>query len=382
MARKESAAHGAGSRTRRRAAGVVATLVVIAGLVAGGIEFNAHRVRPATPRTTAEVTTTTVVRTDLSNSQILGGTLGFGSATPVKGSGGGLVTELPSPGAVITRGHPLYTVNDQPVVLFYGRTPLFRTLDKPTMTGLDVNVVADNLNALGYDIGPTAAPLAPDADGANAAAQPGDSYTPSLSAAVKRWQKYIGMTQTGTLGVGQIVVLPGPVRVGTVQAQLGDPAAEPVLTVSPTAKAITVPVPAADLNGIAAGVKVTVTLPDARKVPGTVTAVSQAVQGALGQQDPDGENTVPTLNVTVTPVHSSDVAGLTSADVQVLFTSVALRGVLAVPVGALVALSGGGYALQRTDGRFVAVTTGMFADGLVQVSGSGVTQGLRVETVS
>jgi hypothetical protein len=56
--------------------------------------------------------------------------------------------------------------------------------------------------------------------------------------------------------------------------------------------------------------------------------------------------------------------------------------VLAVPVGALLALSGGGYALQRPDGALIAVRTGLFAGGMVQVSGSGLTAGLHVDTAS
>ena len=51
---------------------------------------------------------------------------------------------------------------------------------------------------------------------------------------------------------------------------------------------------------------------------------------------------------------------------------------LHVPVSALLAVSGGGYALERPDGTLVAVATGMFADGQVEVSGDGVTEGLEV----
>jgi multidrug efflux pump subunit AcrA (membrane-fusion protein) len=59
--------------------------------------------------------------------------------------------------------------------------------------------------------------------------------------------------------------------------------------------------------------------------------------------------------------------------------------VLAVPVGALIALQEGGYAVQVVaNGRakLVAVRTGMFADGQVEVSGDGLAAGQRVVTVS
>ena len=58
------------------------------------------------------------------------------------------------------------------------------------------------------------------------------------------------------------------------------------------------------------------------------------------------------------------------------------KDVLAVPVGALLALREGGYALQLPDGGLVAVQTGMFAEGLVEVSGAGLTEGLTVVTAS
>jgi len=56
--------------------------------------------------------------------------------------------------------------------------------------------------------------------------------------------------------------------------------------------------------------------------------------------------------------------------------------VLAVPVSALLALSGGGYGLEVVEPsgvhRLVAVHTGMFAGSLVQVSGAAIVAGTRV----
>ena len=57
---------------------------------------------------------------------------------------------------------------------------------------------------------------------------------------------------------------------------------------------------------------------------------------------------------------------------------------LVVPVDALLALASGGYAVEEIGAggahHLVAVTTGLFddADGLVQVSGSGLAAGQRV----
>jgi hypothetical protein len=57
--------------------------------------------------------------------------------------------------------------------------------------------------------------------------------------------------------------------------------------------------------------------------------------------------------------------------------------VLAAPVTALIALAGGGYALEVSDGpgatHLVAVTPGLYAvGGLVEVQGDGITEGTTV----
>jgi multidrug efflux pump subunit AcrA (membrane-fusion protein) len=59
------------------------------------------------------------------------GTLAFGDETPVRAildAGSGQLTWLPEEGATVERGQPLFAIDGQPVVVFYGKAPLFRTL--------------------------------------------------------------------------------------------------------------------------------------------------------------------------------------------------------------------------------------------------------------
>ena len=73
---------------------------------------------------------------------------------------------------------------------------------------------------------------------------------------------------------------------------------------------------------------------------------------------------------------------LDQAPVTVNIVSARADNVLAVPVNALVALAGGGYAVQVVHGRAVrltAVRTGLFGSTLVQVSGAGLRSGTQVE---
>jgi hypothetical protein len=68
----------------------------------------------------------------------------------------------------------------------------------------------------------------------------------------------------------------------------------------------------------------------------------------------------------------------------VTITTASVSNALVVPVNALVALSGGGYSVEvvRTDGvhHLASVSLGLFddADGLVQVTASGLEAGQRV----
>jgi hypothetical protein len=82
--------------------------------------------------------------------------------------------------------------------------------------------------------------------------------------------------------------------------------------------------------------------------------------------------------VTLAGHHSG--AGLDEAAVSVNFAQRRANHVLSVPVTALVAVSGGNYALQQAAAphTLIPVTVGLFAAGYVQVSGAGIHPGLHV----
>ncbi|KUO09339.1 hypothetical protein [Streptomyces sp. DSM 15324] len=356
---------------------VAVSVVLVAGVAGAGAHVwrdvpSGQGTRTSAP---ARVRTATVTRTDLSDSRTLPGTLGFGTPHALKGTGQGVVTLLPEPGARAVRGKALYRIDDRPVPVLFGDTPVFRTLAKTGVRGHDVSVLADNLRALGYETGP-AVGSRNTGDGGD-----GEEFTPALAAALKRWQSDTGQTATGTLAPGQAVVLPGPVRVDTVQAQPGDPADGTLLTYTLAAKTVTVALEATEAGTVKAGGSAAVTLPDGRTIRGTVKSLGRTIQG--GSAEESAQQTGPaTIDVTVVPDRATDVRSLDAAAVQVRFDTTTRKGVLAVPVGALVALREGGYALQRPDGTLIAVTTGMFAGGLVEVSGTGVSAGVKVVTAS
>lgn len=355
--------------TRRRAVIGIAVLVVVIGTVLGvAVIDSRHGEQAGATTAPPSAQTVPVRRMDLSNGQSFGGTLGYGSPQTLKGTGSGVVTKLPVTGDVVAQGKGLYWVNDKPVPVFFGDTPLFRKLDGPTLKGADVAVVAQNLKALGYSVGTL--PKDPQQT----------AFTPAIAAALKKWEKSVGLDDTGTIDVGQVVVVAGAMRVNSVIAQLGDSVAGDLLTLTSTQKVVTMPVDATEVGQIKTGAAVTIIRPDNKTVSAKVTAVSTTVDGG---KDSGGQTQgPPKLNVTVTPDDPSTLADLDAASVQVQVTTSVHKGVLAVPVGALVALREGGYAVQTSDGKYKAVQTGMFANGMVEISGDGVDDGLKVVTTS
>jgi peptidoglycan hydrolase-like protein with peptidoglycan-binding domain len=131
------------------------------------------------------------------------------------------------------------------------------------------------------------------------------------------------------------------------------------------------------------GERTNVTLPNGGTVPAHITSVgtvaTEASEGEHGSGggSGNGEN----ATVAVTMALDRPVAHLDKAPVSVELVKNVRHNVLAVPATALVALSGGGYAVQTLQGIRrvqVPVTTGMFAGGYVEVEGPALREGITV----
>ena len=342
----------------------------------------------------SRVDTVPVVRTSLTNTVQVSGALGFaGSYTVANQMQGTAYTALPPPGQVVRRGHRLYEVDGSPVVLLYGPRPEWRDLFLGVTPGPDVAQLDANLIALGY-----ATP---------ATLTVSDTFTAATSFAVQRWQAALGVTVTGVVPAGQVAYAPGPLRVASLDVTLGA-AAQPgvaVLAGTSARPVVSAALPVGQEYLVRRGDRVSVTLPDGtRTVPGLITAISRvAIAGASGgggqpSPGPDGVGdpgsresgsggsgpggSGDTVEVTVRLAHPRAAGGLDQAPVTVNIVSARASGVLAVPISALVALAGGGYAVQVITGgtaHLTGVHTGLFSSSLVQVSGPGLRPGLRVE---
>ena len=91
------------------------------------------------------------------------------------------------------------------------------------------------------------------------------------------------------------------------------------------------------------------------------------------------------MPVTITLDHPREARGLDQVPVGVGITDTVHRNVLAVPIGALLALADGGYAVAVDDGgtrTLIAVAPGIFDGNRVEVSSSRLQPGMRVEVAS
>ena len=366
-----AAAEARGSRGRRRWVALCVAVVVAAGVVAGwrGGVFSAAA-SPGTRGLGAPAPATApVVREDIAATTPMAATLGYAGSYTVLGRGGGTLTWLPPAGRVIGQGQVLYrTGNGSPAVLLYGSVPDWRSLSEG-VTGQDVSQLNHDLVALR------------DADRADISALGWDYFSWETQAGVGKLQSALGVSSpSGSLPLGQVVYEPGAIRVSRVTGSLGGPASGPVLAVTSDRHVVTVPLDVSDQSEVKAGEMVTVTLPDGTTTPGVVSAVGKVATTSSG---PGGSGSSTTIPVYVTLTRPSSAGSLDQAPVTVNITTATARGVLAVPVTALLAQSSGGYAVEvagpGNTRRYVPVRPGIFdgADGLVQVTGK-LTPGQRI----
>ena len=304
--------------------------------------------------------TTQVERRDLVDRDNLDGTLGYDDEGTLNAGAAGVLTRLPDPGTVITRGHSLYDISDKPAAfLLYGSLPAWRDLEPSMSDGEDVRQLERNLKALGYDPGTV-----------------DDDWTWETTDAVEDFQDDRGLTETGTLKLGTIVFRPQEMRIASGKATVGDSVSpgRPLAEISSTKRVITVNLDARRQRLARTGDKVTVEMPEGNTATGRITDVGTVATKA--SQDSD-----PTIAVEI-ELRGKAAHGtrLDQAPVSVGFSVEERKGVLAVPVKALVARQGGSYAVELPGGQFVRVEPGLYADDYVEVSGDGLREGMRVVT--
>ncbi|MXW61631.1 MAG: hypothetical protein F4003_07595 [Acidimicrobiaceae bacterium] len=268
--------------------------------------------------------------------------------------------------------------------LFYGDGAAWRSMSIDTTPGPDITWLETNLVALGYgDLGDI---------------EVDEVFDAATAEAVAAWQSDVGVMTTGEVPLGQVVFIAGPAPVSALEVSRGDSVNEGAVlyeltavelvssTVGPdgvqdqtvTAQRVTARLDLVDQDLLALGSFVVIELPDDTEVDGEVVELGAVpvIVAETGQSDESSY-----LDVVVAPLESVD-PNWTGATVQIRFATEVAQGVLSVPVSALLALQEGGYAVEIVlpDGsvRLVGVSTGLFADGFVEVAGNGLAPDLEV----
>ena len=239
-------------------------------------------------------------------------------------------------------------VDGRPIIALQGPLPMWRDLGPSVTDGKDVLQLEYVLASLGY--------------GDTYGVTVDEDWTSATTNAVKAFQEDHGQDDDGTIDIGEIVWIPGPVRVDSVAGTVGQQHGDAGIEVTGTTQTVHVKLDVSDADLLAVGAAVTVELPSGETIDG-VGGVSWHRRDRRGRLvDVAGRRDL---------VGSDDVADGLPVDVEV--TTVAADDVLAVPVEAVLALAGGGYAVEVSDGggatHLVRVELGVFADDFVAVTG-------------
>jgi multidrug efflux pump subunit AcrA (membrane-fusion protein) len=162
------------------------------------------------------------------------------------------------------------------------------------------------------------------------------------------------------------------------------------VTTSPDS-VVTVDLDATSQTEAVVGEHVYVTLPSNRVARGVITQVGRVAQSSSGSSSQgnggnstSGAGSAPqaTIPVTIALRHAGRLGPVDQAPVTVAFARTTTRNALSIPISALLATAGGGYAVDLIESTGavsrVPVTPGSFAGGFVQISGRGVAAGMQV----
>jgi hypothetical protein len=410
-------------RSRLGRLGLAAFLVSIGAGVATLVAHGSGN--GVAPAKAVSLGTATVHRADLIETQRYSGRLSYPSRGIVHLSGPGTVTSLPHAGQILTESASVAGVDDQPIGVLFGTTPLYRTLGSANTSSAQLAARVAQANLLSAQATLSQTIQSPDAGrggsdagatgsearaarvaqaqvgvdeardrllGAQRALQQAqapqrgtdvalvagamtalgyyrgftDSWNAALQDAVRQWQDNVGAASSGQINPDDVLVVKGASRVSRVQGAVGNPPSTVTISLSSLSRVATFQLGNGVPAALARGRRVTLSA-GGDATTGRVTSVNASRQSAIVQVAFD---------------QSSRLAHIGSTRVSMSVTTADQRNVLAVPTQALLALASGGYALQLPGGRLLAVSTGTVQGGDIEVSGPGVHEGLRVVSVT
>ena len=267
-------------------------------------------------------------------------------------------------------------------LLMFGELSAWRDMKEGIAPGEDINQLKLNLIALGY--------------GTNETLEMDSTFGSNTTEAIMKLQSDLNLISSGEINFGEITfvsgtsmvnfssTLPnigGKINTGTelfsltpierISTQISSNGA--INISSKSLQKVEIQVDVADQNLVVKGSEVEIELPDESIIVGVVDEVGSF---AIVPQDGD-----PFLEVSIAVEGSTEYFKWTGAVVTVNATKELAKGVLASPVNGLLALLSGGYALEivtETGTILVPVETGIYADGWVEINGSGLQPGTEI----
>ncbi|MHA3724474.1 peptidoglycan-binding protein [Leucobacter sp. HY1910] len=344
--------------TKRKTVIIAGAAVLALGAGAG---VTALLAQPAPEADAAQPTTETVAAEEgaLTERVEAKGKLSFGGAQEVGTQLQGTITSMPKAGSLIGLGNELMRVDDKPVTLMHGALPAWRTLEPGMTRGKDVQQLEQNLAALGFF-----------------EYEPDDIFDWNTQYAIGNWEEALGMPRTGKIDLGRVVFSPGDLRVAEQKSREGSAASASAFTATGTVKTVTADVAPELRDLLQEGTEVDLALPDGTQTKGTVTGVGAPVE----REDKSGQKSLK-LPVTVALADQAAAEAFSDVSVGLSVTKTVRENALTVPVRALLAQPGGGYAVDVQTGtkiKRVPVELGAFASGNVEVTGGKLRKGDNV----
>ncbi|MEM9515216.1 MAG: peptidoglycan-binding domain-containing protein [Actinomycetota bacterium] len=293
----------------------------------------------------ADVEIVEVARGDLRADVEFVGEASFGEEwslpLPEERNGDGIITWAPDPGTIVEPGEVLVYVDDEPLFVVQGSTPLYRDLERtsPPLEGPDVLQLQQYLAFFGYDV------------------EPDGEFGWKTERAVKQWQDDNGLDDTGVVTRQHMVFVGEPIRVSS-DLRVGTRVDELLLTDG--TPLVVVDTSNRDRAALPEGSDVEIRFADGTTVAGVVVEQRQIT-------DDNGDRI---WRTTIEP--TGEIPGDASI-VDVLVIDERATDVLLVPVRALIALAEGSYGVEvrLADGssELRQITVGEVVDGMAEVSG-------------
>ncbi|MGZ0193324.1 MAG: peptidoglycan-binding domain-containing protein [Acidimicrobiales bacterium] len=307
---------------------VLLAAVVGAGFLVVAADGTSENDTDATTPTASAAATVQVTRQTLTETAETTGTVGHGDAVELPIESQGIVTWAPDQDDVLAVGDTAVRVDNRPVTLAAGTTPLYRELR--VVGSSERDEAGDRLgHQTGDDVAQLQQFLVDEGFDDDGRLEVDADFGPSTKRAVQDWQEAVGHPATGRVDRSQLVFVDRDLVVEQAPA-VGQPFT--ALTMTEPARTVTATVAAAKRSFFAEGATVDLET-DGNHLDGTVTDTTRTT-------GPDG-TTAYEIEISI----DAELAdGVESVDVTA--TKTIATNVLTVPVRALLALAGGGWAVE------------------------------------